>query len=121
MFRFVWRCLPYLALPTICAGRSCTVLFANALSVLCLPGGWVTESACRFIYNAERYWFIRHYWRRVCQWWNFSFSWVINLVTPCRLTFFDPFLHRLFYNGIFRTSDFYNGKWAIFLRKNNTF
>ena len=25
-------------------------------------GRWVTESACRFIYNAGRYWFIRHYW-----------------------------------------------------------
>ncbi len=41
----------------------------------CPVGGWVTESACRFIYNAGRYWFSRHIcrwvgkWRRFQKWW----------------------------------------------------
>ena len=52
----------------------------------CPVGGWVTESACRFIYNAGRYCFIRHYWRLVDRWCTFSLLRVINLVTlvrPC--------------------------------------
>ena len=41
MLPFASRYLPCLASATGFTGSSCTFLFANALSVLCLPGGWV--------------------------------------------------------------------------------